>query len=118
MKNIDVISVPVTDQERSKAFYLSLGFEILAESEMDKNQKWLQMGFPQSGTSITLVTWFKKMPAGSMQGLVIRTDDIEQDVKELRSKGVEIKPIEETAWGKYASLKDPDGNGLSLHQRI
>ena len=117
MKSIDVISVPVTDQKKAKQFYASLGFEVMAETEMGEGQTWIQMGLPGSFTSITLVTWFKKMPAGSMQGLVIRTDNIEQDVKALRDKGLEVGEIEETLWGNFASLKDPDGNGLSLHQR-
>lgn len=117
MKNIDVISIPVTDQKKSKAFYLNLGFQVMVESDMDQNQTWIQLGLPGSFTSITLVTWFKKMPAGSMQGLVIRTNSIDEDVRELRSKGIDVTKVEETPSGKFASFKDPDGNGLSLHQR-
>lgn len=85
---------------------------------MGEGQTWIQMGLPGSLASIALVTWFKKMPAGSVQGLVIRTDSIEADVQDLKNKGLAPGKIEETPWGKFASLKDPDGNGLSLHQRI
>ncbi len=118
MKSIDVVSIPVTDQQKSKEFYSQLGFELLAESEMGNNQQWLQMGFLGTYTTITLVTWFKKMPPGSVQGLVIRTDTIEQDLEDLKAKGIEITQFEENQWGKFASFRDPDGNGLSLHQRV
>lgn len=117
MKKIDVISIPVSDQQRSKEFYQNLGFELMVENDMGQGQTWIQLGLPGSFTSITLVTWFKKMPAGSVQGLVIRTDDLSTDIKELRDKGIQVEGLEETAWGKFATIKDPDGNTLSLHQR-
>jgi catechol 2,3-dioxygenase-like lactoylglutathione lyase family enzyme len=116
MKNIDVISIPVTDQHRAKNFYLLLGFEILDETLMAKDRKWIRMGLPGCSTTITLVTWFKEMPPGSMQGLVLRTDDIETDVLILKNNGIHVSRIEETQGGKFASFKDPDGNGISLQQ--
>jgi catechol 2,3-dioxygenase-like lactoylglutathione lyase family enzyme len=118
MKSIDVIAVPVTDQEKAKDFYMSLGFVVMAETGMGAGRTWLQMGLPGSFTTISLVTWFKKMPAGSLQGLVIRTDDLEEDVRVLRAGGLEIGKIEEGPWGKSVSFRDPDGNGLSLQQRM
>ncbi|HOZ86168.1 MAG TPA: VOC family protein [Bacteroidia bacterium] len=117
MKSIDVISIPVSDQQKAMAFYSRLGFELLADNEMGNNRRWLQMGFKGNSTTITLVTWFKQMPPGSVQGLVIRTDSFDEDVKELRENGIEITRLEQTEWGKFASFKDPDGNGLSLQQR-
>jgi catechol 2,3-dioxygenase-like lactoylglutathione lyase family enzyme len=117
MKSIDVISIPVTDQERSKNFYLLLGFELLDETPMSDGNKWIHMGLAGCPTTITLVTWFKKMPAGSIQGLVLRTDDIETDILILKNNGATVSGIEETPGGKFASVKDPDGNGISLQQR-
>jgi catechol 2,3-dioxygenase-like lactoylglutathione lyase family enzyme len=118
MKSIDVIAIPVTDQEKAKHFYSSLGFEVMAETPMGAGRTWLQMGLPGSFTTISLVTWFKKMPAGGLQGLVIRTDDLEEDVRKLRASGLEPGKIEEGLLGKFISFRDPDGNGLSLQQRM
>ncbi|MES2680845.1 MAG: VOC family protein [Bacteroidota bacterium] len=118
MKSIDVVAIPVSDQKRAMAFYSLLGFELLAENEMGNSRRWVQMGFKGAQTTITLVTWFKQMPPGSMQGLVIRTDNFDEDLKELRDKGIEITRVEKTEGGKFASFKDLDGNGLSLHQRV
>jgi hypothetical protein len=58
MKAIEIISIPVTDQERSKEFYKRLGFNVLIEAPFEKDSKWVQMGLPGDGPSITLVTWF------------------------------------------------------------
>jgi hypothetical protein len=35
----------------------------------------------------------------------------------LKSKGIAAPEIETTPWGKFARLTDPDGNGLSFHQK-
>ncbi|MDF3076861.1 MAG: glyoxalase [Sphingobacteriaceae bacterium] len=115
MKSVEIISVPVTDQQRSKEFYLKLGLQLLAEADFG-TQKWIQLGLPDGGASLTLVDWFDKMPAGSMQALVIATDDIDKDVAELTEKGIQVGAIDTTPWGRFATIKDPDGNTLSLHQ--
>ena|SRR5215216_6619939 len=117
MKSIEIISIPVTDQQRSKKFYQDIGFKIVAEATFDKNQQWVQLGLPEGGPSITLVTWFKKMPAGSIQGLVIETENLEKEIETLSSKGITVGKIDHLPWGKFAGLEDPDGNGLSLHQK-
>jgi predicted enzyme related to lactoylglutathione lyase len=117
MKSIAIVSVPVKDQQKSKEFYLKLGLNMITEAPMGENQSWIQLGFKDGGPSITLVNWFEKMPAGSMQALVISTDDIEKDINELNAKGISVGKIDNTPWGKFATIKDPDGNTLSLHQK-
>jgi len=116
MKAIEIISIPVTDQARAKAFYLQLGFELLAEAPFEGGNQWIQLGFPGSSVSITLVTWFDNMPAGCINGLVIKTDDIAQDIQELTAKGISVGKVDQTPWGRFAAVIDPDGNRLSLHQ--
>ena len=74
MKAIEIISVPVTDQDKTKEFYQDLGFKLLAEAPFENGQKWVQLGFPGHDTSITLVTWFAGMPSGSVHDFVIKTD--------------------------------------------
>lgn len=56
------------------------------------------------------------MPPGSMQGLVLKSEDIEKEVAGLQAKGVDVKPVDHTPWGKFASFSDPDSNGLTLWQ--
>jgi len=117
MKSISIISIPVTDQQAAKQFYLNLGFTLLVEAPFDKGQKWVQLALPgQEAVSITLVTWFENMPAGSVNGFVITTDDIKKDIEELATKGITVGQIDQTPWGQFAAVTDPDGNRLSLRQ--
>jgi hypothetical protein len=41
-----------------------------------------------AATSITLVTWFDRMPPGSVGDLVLETDDLDRDVVTLAGRGV------------------------------
>ena len=116
MRTIEIISIPVTDQARAKEFYQKLGFEVIVEAPFGGGSQWIQMGFPGQDASITLVNWFPKMPAGCIQGFVIKTGNVEDDIKELTAKGIEVGAIDNTPWGKFLSVKDPDGNALSLHE--
>jgi predicted enzyme related to lactoylglutathione lyase len=117
MKSIEIISIPVTNQQVAKEFYLKLGFNIIAEAPFQGGSNWIQMGLPDSQISITLVNWFPEMPAGSVRGLVIKCDDLDKEIEELTAKGVVVAPADKTPWGRFASVKDPDGNTLSLHER-
>jgi catechol 2,3-dioxygenase-like lactoylglutathione lyase family enzyme len=116
MKAVEVVSIPVTDQQKSKEFFLMIGFELIIEADMGNGATWVQLGLPDQFTSISLVNWFKNMPAGSIQGLVLKSDDIEKEVTELKAKGVKVQDIDNTPWGRFASFSDPDGNGFTLHQ--
>jgi predicted enzyme related to lactoylglutathione lyase len=77
--------------------------------------RWVQVAPPGAATSITLVTWFETMPAGSAKGLVLETDDLDGDVARLRGRGVAIEgDVQEQPWGRFVTFDDPDGNGIVL----
>jgi len=118
MKLIEVVSIPVTDQATAKEFYLKIGFEVIIEAPMGDGNTWVQLGIPGQATSIALVNWFGKMPAGSLQGLVLATDNIEKDVAGFKAKGIAVQDIDVTPWGLFASFFDPDGNGLILRGEV
>ena len=108
MNTITVVTIPVTDQQKAKEFYLKLGFQVIIEAPMGPGETWLQMGLPNQATSIALMKF---------HGLICSTDDIEKESNELKSKGIEVGKIDDTPWGKFAWLKDSDGNGVCLHQQ-
>jgi catechol 2,3-dioxygenase-like lactoylglutathione lyase family enzyme len=115
MMQISIVSIPVSDQERSKAFYRdTLGFQIVAEAEFGPGRRWVQMKPPSGPTGVTLVTWFDAMPPGSVQGLVLDTGDIAFAHQKLLDRGLAIGAIVTESWGKYANFRDPDGNGWVL----
>jgi catechol 2,3-dioxygenase-like lactoylglutathione lyase family enzyme len=112
-----VVSVPVQDQARARDFYREkLGFTVLAEHPgvMGPGRDWIMLGPPGGGSSITLVNWFDTMPAGSLRGLVIHTKDIDVEHRRLRQADVAIDDIQSEAWGRFATFRDSEGNGLVL----
>ena len=115
---IQVVSVPVRDQDEAKAFYMErLGFEEVSDAAYGEGRRWVEVRPPGSPTSFTLVTWFPTMPPGSLQGVVIDTPDVQEAYAELVGKGVVFahEPKEEF-WGTFTSFSDPDGNGFVLAQ--
>ena len=114
---INIVSIPVSNQQASKKFYMDiLGFEIVRENPMGKNQTWVELILAGAETSISLVTWFDNMPAGTLRGIVIETGDLEEAHAELKSKGLDISNIDNAPWGSFATFADPDGNGWVLQQ--
>ena len=117
IRRIDVISIPVSDQDAAKRFYSDvLGFKIIRDNPMGPDRRWVQMGPPGAETSITLVTWFESMPPGVLQGLVLDTTDIESTREELAARGLAITEVEDAPWGRFATFADPAGNGWVLQQ--
>ncbi|MFZ0172102.1 MAG: VOC family protein [Acidimicrobiales bacterium] len=116
--HISVISVPVSNPDRSKEFYVGvLGFEV----EMDQSSpamRWVMLRLPGSGTAITLTTWFETMPAGSLRGTVMSVPDVEAAAADLRAKGAidDDAEIESAPWGRWVTVEDPDGNGWIVQQ--
>jgi catechol 2,3-dioxygenase-like lactoylglutathione lyase family enzyme len=118
IKDVHVVSVPVSDQERAKRFYVGkLGFEVVREDDTVPGISWLQVAPPGGGTSLTLVTWFESMPPGSLRGLVLVCDDLQGTYERLVADGVEVeRGLAEEPWGTEAVVRDPDGNQLVLQQ--
>ncbi|MEO6287000.1 MAG: VOC family protein [Dyadobacter sp.] len=108
MKNTEIIMIPVKDQQKAKEFYIQLGFELIMEAPNAHGQMWIQLGLPGGGTTISLA---------SFHGIIFETDDIEKEAGDLKAKGIDVGKIDDTPWGKFAWLKDLDGNGLCLHQK-
>lgn len=119
VSNLEVVSVPVSDQDRAKRFYAdSLGFTVLMDSGFGQGMRWVMLRPPGARTSITLVTWFDTMPPGSLKGAVLGCDDLENTVEELTARGVRFneEKTEEAPWGRWRTFDDPDGNGWVLQQ--
>jgi len=113
---IQVVSLPVSDQDRAREFYVDvLGMDLLRDAEMGPGMRWVQVA-PRGGeATITLVTWFETMPAGSNRGLVLETDDLDGAVERLRGRGLDFPDgIQQQPWGRFVTFTDPDGNGLVL----
>jgi catechol 2,3-dioxygenase-like lactoylglutathione lyase family enzyme len=116
---LEVLSVPVSDQDRAKRFYADrLGFSVETDSTFEEGMRWVMLRPPGSSTAITLVTWFETMPAGSQKGTVLGCDDLDKTLAELTSRGVSFNEdeVQEAPWGRWKTFDDPDGNGWVLQQ--
>jgi predicted enzyme related to lactoylglutathione lyase len=86
---------------------------------MGPGMRWVQVAPKGSEASLTLVTWFDTMAAGSLRGLVFGTSDLEATVAEMNANGFTIEgEIDEQPWGRFLTFEDPDGNGLILRQPV
>jgi catechol 2,3-dioxygenase-like lactoylglutathione lyase family enzyme len=119
LKHLQVMSLPVSDQDRAKAFYVdTLGFSLVSDTEIGP-LRWVQVRPGDGQASITLVNWFASMPAGSTKGTVIESDDLDGDISALAARGVQFDcDVQQAPWGRYVTFDDPDGNGLILQSTV
>ena len=114
---IAIVSIPVKDQDVSKKFYTEvLGCRVMEEMPMGPAARWIRLEFPGVETRLVLVTWFPQMQPGSLQGLVLITNDIAKTCAELKRHGVAVSEIVRKPYGQEASFSDPDGNGWVLQE--
>ena len=86
--DVQVVSVPVSDQERARNFYVdALGFELREDRLWAEGMRWVEVAAESSSTSLSLVTWFEAMPPGSLQGLVVATRTISGEPTKNSSPG-------------------------------
>ena len=117
INRIDIVSIPVSDQDRAKSFYEKvLGFKVVRDNPMGPGRRWVELAPPHAATSITLVTWFESMPPGAIKGLVLDTDDLEGTCATLAQRGLSLPDVESAPWGRFVTFEDPDGNGWVLQE--
>src|ERR1035441_6997517 len=116
---IEVVSIPVSDQDRAKAFYAeTLGFTLNIDNPMGEGMRWVQLTPPGGGASISLITWNADvLPPGAIKELYLQCDNSEGRVGARADRVVQFfRPVFDPPFGKFASLNDPDGNGWQLHE--
>lgn len=117
INGFEIISVPVSDQQRAKAFYRDvLDFDLIREEPMGTDMFWIQLAPRGQSVTIALVSWFEQMKPGGLQGVMVNTPDIDVEHRNLRARGLQLTEIKQEPWGRYAMFNDPDGNGWILRQ--
>ena len=98
---LEVVAVPVSDVDRAKEFYASLGWRLDADFELGEDVR-----------------------------LEIVVSDIEEAREDLISRGVEVSDFfhrgesgfepgldpERSSYNSYATFSDPDGNGFIIQE--
>ena len=124
--NLEVDVIPVSDVERSKQFYLLLGWRLDADDAPAKNVRIVQFTPPGSGCSVTFGNGLTAAAPGSAAAALI-VSDLEAAHDELIRRGIDASgmwhgasfPPEarlpgpdptRTSYGSFFSFEDPDGN--------
>src|SRR5262245_56804721 len=87
---IQLVVIPVSDQERSVAFYESLGFERRNDIPWGGDYRWVEVYPPNSSTGLALVLPGLGETTGVHTVIILNTDDIDAAHAELRSLGVDV----------------------------
>jgi len=135
---LEVVVVPVSDVDRAKAFYESLGWRLDADLAVDEGYRVVQLTPPGSACSIIFGTGVTSAAPGSFEGLQLSVYDIDAARADLVQRGVEVsEPFhDETGifhhagtqgrvdgpapghadYGSFVAFSDPDGNGWLLQE--
>jgi len=127
---LEVVTLPVSDVDRAKDFYQSLGWRLDADFAVGDDIRAVQLTPPQSGCSISFGKGLTKAEPGSTQRFELVVSDIDAAREDLISRGVEVSEVfhrdgarflpgpdpERRSYLSYASFNDPDGNGWLLQE--
>jgi catechol 2,3-dioxygenase-like lactoylglutathione lyase family enzyme len=105
----EAVVIPVTDVDRSKAFYTKLGWRLDADFPFDNGFRIVQFTPPGSGCSVQFGTRMTTAAPGSAQGLYLIVSDVEAARKELITRGIEVGEVFHTS--RPGAQFRPDGNG-------
>jgi predicted enzyme related to lactoylglutathione lyase len=114
---LELISVPVSDVDRAKAFYADqAGFNLDHDHRVTDELRFVQLTPPGSACSIAIGQGLSQQQPGSVQGLQLVVEDIHAARAELAGRGVEVTDVQDFPWGSFVFFADPDGNGWAVQQ--
>jgi predicted enzyme related to lactoylglutathione lyase len=114
---LELITVPVSDVDRAKAFYAeAAGFAAEHDVQVDERIRFVQLTPPGSACSIAIGSGLTEAAPGSAQGLQLVVSDAEAAHEELAARGVPVSEVQDFPWGRFVFFSDPDGNGWALQQ--
>jgi predicted enzyme related to lactoylglutathione lyase len=114
---LELINVPVSDVDRAKQFYVErAGFNADQDHEVQEGLRFVQLTPPGSGCSISIGEGLSEMEPGSLEGLQLVVEDIEEAHQRLASAGVAVSEVQDFPWGRFVFFKDPDGNAWAVQQ--
>lgn len=138
--NLEVVVLPVSDVDRAKRFYQSLGWRLDADFAFDNGFRVVQFTPPGSGCSVQFGTRITSAAPGSAQGLYLVVSEIGAARDELAGRGAEISEVfhagtpgaqfqrdgtgarvrgaapDHASYFSFATFSDPDGNTFLLQE--
>jgi catechol 2,3-dioxygenase-like lactoylglutathione lyase family enzyme len=135
---LEVMVIPVSDVDRARDFYTTLGWRLDADVAPADGFRVVQLTPPGSPCSVIFGTGVTSADAGSAQGLHLIVSDVETARQEIIDRGANVSEVFHDAGGvfhhagtsgrvtgpdpqrrsyrSFASFEDPDGNGWVLQE--
>jgi catechol 2,3-dioxygenase-like lactoylglutathione lyase family enzyme len=134
---LEVVVIPVSDVDRAKRFYESLGWRLDGDFSGGGDWRGVQLTPPGSPCSVIFGKGVTTAAPGSAQGLMLIVDDIGAARTELVGHGVDVSEVfhfvdgfhvtgtngrapgpdpQGRSYSSWASFSDPDGNGWLLQE--
>ena len=135
---LEVVVIPVSDVDRAKRFYESLGWRLDADFAAGEDWHLVQMTPPGSPCSVMFGKGFTTAVPGSVQGTFLVVDDVKAARAELVAHGANVSELfhfdrnllrvagtkgrlpgpdpESGSYFSFASFSDPDGNSWLLQE--
>ena len=113
---IELVMVPVTDIDRAKEFYVRAGFVADHDRTVSEEVRFVQLTPPGSACSIAIGRGLTRMAPGSLDNLQMVIADADATKAELVEQGIDVRGVEDLAWGRFVYFEDPDGNGWALQE--
>ncbi len=126
---LEVVTIPVSDVDRTKDFYQNLGWRLDADIVVGDDFRVVQLTPPHSACSVAFGKGVTSGEPGSVHRLILAVDDIDQARSDLIDRGAPISELFHLAGGRvagrdpqnrsyqtYAAFSDPDGNEWLLQE--
>jgi catechol 2,3-dioxygenase-like lactoylglutathione lyase family enzyme len=135
---LEVVVVPVSDVDRAKRFYETLGWRLDADFPVGDDFRVVQLTPPGSDCAIIFGDGITSAVPGSIEGLQLVASDLEAARAELVARGVDVSEVfhdaggvfhhagtegrvpgpapDRSSYGSWVSFSDPDGNGWLIQE--
>ena len=134
---LEVVVLPVSDVDRAKDFYTSLGWRLDADFSTDQGFRIVQVTPPGSACSIQFGANVTAAPVGSATNIYLVVPDVQAAREAVAARGVAISEVfherslgdrfhpgnrvaglaaDRATYGSFASFSDPDGNTWLLQE--
>ncbi len=135
---LEVVVIPVSDVDKARNFYQSLGWRLDADISPSADYRVVQLTPPGSACSVIFGTGVTSAAPGSAQGLHLVATDIGAARAELAAHVAEVSEIfhdttgifhhagareriggpapGHASYGSFVSFEDPDGNGWLVQE--
>ncbi|MBI2736716.1 MAG: glyoxalase [Rhodospirillales bacterium] len=128
---LEVVVIPVSDVDRAKQFYGSLGWRLDADFVVGAAFRAVQFTPPGSPCSVHFGKGLTPATPGSASGLFLVVSDIVATHAELAARGLAVSDVfhrgvgeapqpgidpQRRSYCSYATFRDPDGNEWLLQE--